>query len=119
MTADLYPSQYASIHAETIVIGATDAAPAEDRRADVVEAAYQAAQAAVSLILSSLSCSLSSCSMPNPLFRCASSSPLERPTTSPTPFRRLPRSSRASPSRVSPTDARALFLAMQARCRGE
>lgn len=39
--------QYASIHAETIVVGASASKPAEERKADVVEAAYQAAQAAV------------------------------------------------------------------------
>lgn len=40
-------SQYASIHAETVVVGASAAKPAEGRQAEVVEAAYQAAQAAV------------------------------------------------------------------------
>ncbi|CED82908.1 Metallopeptidase [Phaffia rhodozyma] len=41
---------YASIHAETLVVGATDASPVEDRKADAIEAAYQAAQAAMRLI---------------------------------------------------------------------
>lgn len=40
---------YASVHAETVVVGADSSKPVEGAKADVVKAAYEAAQVAVSL----------------------------------------------------------------------
>lgn len=41
---------FASVAAETLIVGATEASPATGRRADVIKAAWTAAEAAMRLI---------------------------------------------------------------------